>query len=96
MVVPWARDDAETMEAQPRLLQALESALGNVIGSDRHNRPWVRQGPADLEQFATALPQIARTAVTRHLWRPPAYPPSGRSPLERPRLQGPLDPFEPG
>ncbi|MFC4534003.1 TIR-like protein FxsC [Sphaerisporangium dianthi] len=73
VLMPWNADDPETMDARPRLLDALESVL-DPGGSGEDDLDWTSQGPATLDQFTRALSEMLRATVPR---RPAGAPSSG-------------------
>jgi FxsC-like protein len=95
VMVPWNRDDQETAEAEPRLRERLEGALRHRLADGQPvQRSTVNGGISTFDQFCKAVPEMARSAVKHYLRHAPVNPPEGRASIERPRLQGPLSPFD--
>lgn len=88
VVVPWNREDAETVEAEAALRQSLEMALRAKLAVGRVDCRIAVNGVPSLEAFGTVLPTVVQVAAKQYLRHAQAYPPAGPS-IERPRLIGP-------
>jgi FxsC-like protein len=94
VMVPWNRDDVETAEAEPQLRGSLNAALPHKLEEGRVAPRAAAGGIPTLEQFEKQVPEMTRSAIAHYLRHAKAHPPEGRPSIERPRLQGPLSPFD--
>lgn len=90
VMVPWNREDTQTVEAEPRLRGCMESALPHKLTEGHPTQRSPIDGIPTFEQFCKAVPEMARAAMNQYLQNAPAHPPKGHASIERPRLQGPL------
>jgi FxsC-like protein len=88
IIVPWNRQDAETLANTVALREAIEDVLGHCLPADRAFPPGGGPGPADSAAFGPAVGEAIRVAqaefmkhAERHLPRGPHQP--------KPRLRGP-------
>ncbi|MCC5574325.1 TIR domain-containing protein [Microtetraspora sp. AC03309] len=83
VMVPWNREDAQTMANEARLKVCLRETLGNKL-----TEPDAVSDVPTLDSFRNTLPEVLNRASQHYLKRAPAYPPAGPS-TDRPRLIGP-------
>ncbi|GAA4580101.1 hypothetical protein GCM10023194_07490 [Planotetraspora phitsanulokensis] len=83
VMVPWNRDDQETVEHEPRLKGHLRDALGHKLAE-----PAAETDVRSLESFRSLLPEALHKATQQYFKHAPAYPPEGAR-VDRPRLIGP-------
>jgi FxsC-like protein len=95
VVVPWNRQDAGTLEAEPRLRNCLEAALRKKLVAGYVDSRDAVDGVPGMAEFDVALRAVIQAAARQYLRHGQAYPPSGQA-IERPRLIGPVtDPSSP-
>ncbi|WP_147268903.1 TIR-like protein FxsC [Sphaerisporangium album] len=94
VMVPWNQDDHETTQATPVLRDSLHSVLPRKLEEGRIAPRAAAHGIPTLDQFTKQVPEIARSAIAHYLRHATAHPPEGRPSIERPRLQGPMSPFD--
>lgn len=83
VIVPWNREDSETVTHEGHLRGCLRAALGNKL-----TEPGAAPDVPSLDAFREALPDVLNRAAKQYFKRAPAYPPRG-SKVDRPRLIGP-------
>ena len=88
-MVPWSKDDEETMAQADRLRETLRAALPNRLGEAQSATPTYTSRILTLEKFRTKLPDVIDGVLFRYLNHVEAHPPTGKI-LPRPRLSAPL------
>lgn len=83
VMVPWNREDPETVAHEPRLKSCLREALGHKL-----SEPAAAPEVPSLEAFRSLLPDALHKATQQYFKHAPAYPPEGAK-VDRPRLIGP-------
>ncbi|MFC4058401.1 TIR-like protein FxsC [Planomonospora corallina] len=83
VMVPWNRQDAQTVKYQDGLRTHLRKALANKL-AEPESRPHI----PTFDDFQEMLPDVLRRAEQRYLSRAPAYPPEGDR-IDRPKLNRP-------
>jgi len=84
-VVPWNREDEQTLQRGDALRDALRVLLPNRLGDARPFAPLNPARITSLEQFRLRLPEVLDGALFRYLNHVEAHPPAGHIP-PRPRL----------
>ncbi len=97
VMVPWNRQDTETVGAAAKLRQSLDVSLHHKLAEGRLASRTAVNGVPSLEEFGRVLPAVVKEAARQFLRHAQAFPPAGPV-VERPRLQGPeamADPADP-
>jgi FxsC-like protein len=87
-MVPFNRDDQETVANAARLQEALHGALGRRLDDARIGSPVSVSNIPTLDEFRRLFPSIVEAALYRFLNSAPAQPPAGDA-APQPRLSGP-------
>ncbi|AWS40303.1 TIR-like protein FxsC [Streptosporangium sp. 'caverna'] len=83
VMVPWNREDTETVARESQLRSHLTAALGNKL-----TEPAAVSDIPTLDAFKSHLPDTLNRAAQQYFKHAPAYPPEGGK-VDRPRLIGP-------
>jgi FxsC-like protein len=86
VLVPWNREDDQTVRAERRLRENLSSCLGNKLASipRRFGRDAIYI--ESIEDFGDAMAPMVMTLLRKYLKQAESFAPSG-PPTERPRLR---------
>ncbi|MET9659587.1 FxsC protein [Streptomyces sp. NPDC006510] len=91
MVVPWNRDDHESMAAEAELTEKLEQTMPTKMRQGRAYCRAAARGVPSMEAFGQILPQVVEVAAQQYLRHAAVYPPAtGGGHTERTRLMGPM------
>jgi FxsC-like protein len=95
VVLPWNREDRESIVAEPALRESLEGALREKLMAGRTDCRIAVSGVPSLGEFSMVLPMVVGVAAKQFLRNAQAYPPEGPV-IQKPRLIGPVaDPPNP-
>ncbi|MFE6665403.1 FxsC protein [Streptomyces sp. NPDC057697] len=91
MVVPWNREDHESMAAEAELTEKLERTMPTKMRQGRAYCRAAAKGVPSMEAFGQILPQVVEVAAQQYLRHAAVYPPAtGAGHTERTRLMGPM------
>ncbi|MCX5099717.1 MULTISPECIES: FxsC protein [unclassified Streptomyces] len=91
MIVPWNREDHESMAAEAELTEKLEQTMPTKMRQGRAYCRAAAKGVPSMEAFGQLLPQVVEVAAQQYLRHAAVYPPAtGGGHTERTRLLGPM------
>lgn len=91
MVVPWSREDRQSMAVEAELTEKLEQTMPTKMRQGRAYCRAAARGVPSMEAFGQILPQVVEVAAQQYLRHAAVYPPAtGGGHSERTRLLGPM------
>jgi FxsC-like protein len=89
VVVPWNRNDTETVSAESQLRNSLDASLKHKLAEVRVTSKMAVRGVPCLDDFSQVLPVVIQAAIRQYLKHADVFPPTGPT-VEKPRMLGPM------